>query len=155
MSGCGACTLCCTVMKVTTPEAVKPAHETCSHCKTGGCAIYVERPEACASFQCLWLASQQSPQLALPAVLRPDRCGVVIDFNAAGTVLAHCAYPASWKRGAILAWLIGMAQRGHNVLLDTTEGTSLLKRDGSTARLRCIGIDPKSHNRLYVREDAE
>jgi hypothetical protein len=141
-------------MKVTAPASVKPAHEKCNHCTSSGCSIYADRPEACATFECLWLASQKVPSLAFPAALRPDRCGVVIDLNAAGTVLAHCALPGSWKRGAIRSWLIGMAGRGHNVLLDTQGETALLKADGTTTRLRCIGVDPDTKNRLYVREVA-
>lgn len=151
---CGSCTLCCTVMKVTTPDAVKPAHSRCEHCTADGCGIYVDRPETCATFECLWSASQQAPSLALPPALRPDRCGVVIDLNCAGTVLAHCEFPASWKREPMHRWLLGMAARGHNVLLLSRDADLLLKADGSTWPLRCIGVDPITNNRVYVPEQA-
>jgi hypothetical protein len=139
-------------MKVTTPDVVKPAHQACEHCTMQGCGIYADRPETCATFQCLWLASQQVEQLALPATMRPDRCGVVIDLNAAGTVLAHCEFPASWKAEPMRGWLTGMAVRGHNVLLENKEGTRWLGADGSTHALRFIGIDPVSNCRVYAPE---
>lgn len=151
---CGACTLCCTVMKVTTSDAVKPAHQTCEHCSGQGCGIYADRPETCATFQCLWLASQQVEQLALPAAMRPDRCGVVIDLNAAGTVLAHCEFPASWKAQPMHGWLIGMARHGHNVLLERKDGTLWLGPNGRTHPMHCVGIDPISNCRVYAPEVA-
>ncbi|MBB6191160.1 hypothetical protein FHS51_001382 [Sphingobium wenxiniae] len=151
---CGSCTLCCTVMKVTMPSSVKPAHTACEHCTLAGCSIYADRPDVCAEFQCLWLATQQAPQFAMPSSFRPDRCGVLIDLNAAGTVLAHCAFPSSWKRQPIHGWLLGMAQRGHNVLLHSAHADLLLKADGSTQPLRCIGVDPVTKNRVYVPEAA-
>lgn len=155
MSGaCGNCTLCCTVMKVTMPGGIKPAHESCSECTAKGCAIYADRPDACAGFQCVWLASQQHPQLALARDLRPDRCGVVLDMNAAGTILAHCEFPASWKAEPVRGWLLNMARRGVNVLIESRDGTWLLSADGSTTSMRFIGVDPLSNNRLYIRERA-
>lgn len=141
-------------MKVTTPDTVKPAHSRCEHCTARGCAIYADRPEACATFECLWLASQQAPSLALPASMRPDRAGVVIDLNGAGTVLAHCAFPGCWKREPMHGWLLAMAADGRAVMLDVPGQALLLLRDGSTLPLRCIGVDPITNNRVYVPEAA-
>lgn len=151
---CGACTLCCTVMKVTMPAEVKPAHQTCRHCSEKGCAIYAVRPEICAVFQCFWLGSQSVPGWALDPALRPDRCGVVVDMNSAGTIIAHCHRPASWKREPIHAWLLAMAART-NVMLELGGATALLRADGSTVALTCIGVDPTTNNRLYVHEAAQ
>lgn len=148
---CGSCTLCCTVMKVTTQTAVKPARIRCEHCTDRGCAIYADRPEVCATFQCFWLGSQRVPAMALPAALRPDRCGVVIDLNAAGTIIAHCHRPASWRREPIHAWLLAMAGRT-NVMLDLDGETLLLRKDGGTTPLICIGVDPVTNNRVYAYE---
>lgn len=147
--GCGTCTLCCTVMRVDM-QPPKEAHETCTHCSRGGCSIYADRPDACRGFQCLWLASQQVARFALPAAMRPDRCGVAIDLNAAGTVIAHCASPASWRREPIRSWLVAHAGRT-NVMLETPIGSELLAADGSTERLHKVGVH-SSGNRLYVRE---
>lgn len=151
MSGaCGSCTLCCTLMRVAM-EPPKPERETCAHCSAGGCAIYDQRPEGCSGFQCLWLGSQRVTQLALPAAMRPDRTGVVIDLNAAGTVIAHCERPASWKREPMRAWLLKHARRT-NVILEVPGGAELLSADGSTEALARVGVDPGTNNRLYVRE---
>lgn len=150
---CGSCTLCCTVMRVDMAPA-KPAYETCRHCTSAGCGIYEQRPEPCRGFQCLWLASQMSEALSLPAALRPDRCGVAIDVNAAGTVMAHCSHPGAWKREPIRAWLLDYAAKT-NVILELPTGAELLSADGNTEPLVKVGVHP-SGNRLYaVRSELE
>lgn len=148
---CGSCTLCCTVMRVATMEPPKPEHKTCDHCTSNGCSIYSKRPEQCATFQCMWLGSQRVPAFALAPALRPDRCGVVIDLNGAGTIIAHCHRPLSWKRDPIHAWLLNMAARTV-VMLETPEGPFLLSADDTTERLVKVGVDASTNNRLYVRE---
>lgn len=127
----------------------KPAYETCQHCSSAGCGIYDNRPEPCSGFQCLWLASQQVPALALPAAMRPDRSGVAIDLNAAGTVIAHCALPGSWRREPMRSWLLKHARKT-NVILELPTGAELLSPDGVTEELRKVGVHA-SGNRLYVR----
>lgn len=151
---CGSCTLCCTVMKVTLEAAPpKPAHTPCTHCSKKGCDIYADRPEACEGFQCLWLGSQRVPPLALPSSLRPDRCGVVLDLNGAGTIIAHCEKPSSWKRPSIHRWLLAMAARTV-VMLELNGVSLLLKPTGATTPLVCIGVDPVTNNRVYAYENA-
>lgn len=145
---CGACTLCCTVMRAEM-EPPKPAHETCRHCTDRGCAIYDDRPEVCSGFQCLWLATQQSRALALPAAMRPDRCGVVIDLNPAGAVIAHCERPGSWRREPMRSWLLKQAQRA-NVFLEMPTGAALLAPDASIDALVKVGVHASGY-RLYVR----
>lgn len=157
MSRCGSCTLCCSVMKVTAADFVKPAHAPCAHCTSGGCAIYADRPESCASFQCWWLGSQRTRErsdiahLAMPSAMRPDRTGVVLDLNSAGYVIAHCARPAAWRRKPMHPWLLAAAKRTR-VLLELGRETLLLNADGSTERLVSIGVDKATNERLYVRE---
>lgn len=146
---CGACTLCCTVMRVAM-EPPKPEYEACRHCTGAGCAIYEARPEPCRGFQCLWLASQMAQHLSMPAALRPDRCGVAIDVNAVGTVMAHCAHPASWRREPIRSWLLGYAART-SMVLELPTGAELLQADGTTERLVKVGVHA-SGNRLYALE---
>lgn len=99
----------------------------------------------------MWLGSQRVEQLALPASMRPDRCGVVIDLNGAGTIIAHCHRPMSWKREPARSWLLGMARRTV-VMLETPEGAFVLTADEATERLIKVGVDRVSNNRLYVRE---
>ncbi|WP_232280350.1 hypothetical protein [Sphingomonas sp. PAMC 26605] len=127
----------------------KPDRQTCEHCSADGCSIYDARPDACRGFQCLWLASQQIAQLALPAAMRPDRAGIVIDLNAAGTVLAHCEHPGSWTREPMRSWLLDKAART-NVILELSYGAEMLAADGGTERLERVGVH-ESGNRLYVR----
>ena len=148
-SGCGSCTLCCTVMKVTT-DTVKPAHVTCEHCTAGGCGIYADRPDACRGFKCLWLASQDFPPVRLAPELRPDRAGTVIDLNTVGYVIAHCETRRSWTREPMLGWLLRMATKT-TVMLELPDGAHLLAPDGSTEALLPVGVDPTTKQRLYVR----
>ncbi len=74
--GCDGCTACCKIMKVR--ELDKPANVWCQHCRIGsGCGIYVERPESCRVYECLWLKTQRMGR-PIPPELRPDRSRVVI-----------------------------------------------------------------------------
>jgi hypothetical protein len=150
-TGCGSCSLCCTVMKVELPEGDKPEGQPCQHlCSSGcGCSIYASRPAPCRDFECVWLVSQRVPEVAMPAALRPDRVGVAMEVNSAGTLIAHCKYPGSWKRPGIREWLIEQTSRAI-VLLDCGPDSAwLLKPDGSTDPVFFIGIDPITNNRLY------
>lgn len=155
MSGCGNCTLCCTVMKVTMPHPAppKPAHTPCQHCTGAGCAIYADRPESCQTFMCWWLGSQAVKELRLPHALRPDRTGVVLDLNSAGYVIAHCHRPDAWKRAPMRHWLLGMARRTR-VLIEAEGSTHLLDQSGATVELTRIGVDPVTNETLYVRSVA-
>ena len=130
-------------------EPPKPEYATCQYCTIGGCAIYDDRPEVCSGFQCLWLASQQRPALALVPAMRPDRVGVAIDLNEAGTVIAHCERPGSWKREPMRSWLLKHARKTA-VVLELPTGAELLSADGTTEELRKVGVH-ESGNRLYVR----
>lgn len=52
---CGSCSLCCRLLNV--PEAGKPEHGWCPHCRPGkgGCSIYPDRPNVCRTYACHWL----------------------------------------------------------------------------------------------------
>jgi hypothetical protein len=77
---CGGCTLCCDLVPVDARELKKRAFTPCPHLRSvltaagPGCGIYGTRPRPCQVWSCVWLTSPD-----LPAALRPDRCGVVID----------------------------------------------------------------------------
>jgi hypothetical protein len=149
-AGCGDCSLCCTLMGVEM-EPVKPAFIRCRHCGPLGCAIYADRPDVCEGFMCAWLASQKLGGLQLPAWMRPDRVGVVIDINSAGAIIAHCESREAWQREPMRSWLIGYAARTM-VFLEMASGAEALDPDGTTHRLVKVGVDPVTNNRLYVRE---
>jgi hypothetical protein len=82
---CGGCTACCVTLAIDEPELKKPAAIACPHCVIGsGCQIYRDRPQACRTFKCNWLKSQDTPQ-PMAAELRPDRCGAIFtDDTIAG-----------------------------------------------------------------------
>lgn len=151
---CGDCSLCCEVMRVSAPGWDKPPRQRCPHQCKRGCGIYEQRPENCEGFECLWLVSQHhpdGPDFALPRDLRPDRCGVVIEPNEHGNIVAHCKFPAAWKKPAVLDHLLGFAGRT-TVLIETSNDATpfRLLPDGSTRLLRYIGSDPVTNCRKYV-----
>jgi hypothetical protein len=75
---CGACTLCCRVPPVDTPEFQKQAGVLCGHCQESrGCAIHTARPPVCREWFCGW---RRLP--LLDDSWRPDRCGVLIALGA-------------------------------------------------------------------------
>jgi hypothetical protein len=75
---CGACSLCCTVLRVDTLS--KLGGVACVHQDRAGpgCAIHAERPGICRAYRCLWLSG------ALDAADRPDALGAVLDVVSTG-----------------------------------------------------------------------
>jgi len=73
---CGACTVCCTVKPINTPELTKAPGLTCQHCvASGSCGIYETRFPVCREYRCAWKVLNW-----IPGPLRPDRSGVLIDI---------------------------------------------------------------------------
>jgi hypothetical protein len=71
--GCGGCTLCCKLVPV--PTIGKEAGKKCQNQRHGkGCTIYANRPFACRSWSCRWLADPETQGMS-----RPDRAHYVID----------------------------------------------------------------------------
>jgi hypothetical protein len=93
---CGACSLCCKVMGV--PE-VKQDHEWCPHALPGkgGCAIYRRRPEACRTFNCMWLIDNKFPDYWYP--LKSKIVINALNENGASYVafVVDPAYPNRWR----------------------------------------------------------
>jgi hypothetical protein len=74
---CGACSLCCTVLRV--DELKKLGGVSCKHqCEGGGCAIHATRPSICRAYQCLWLSG------GLTDDDRPDSLGAIVDILTVG-----------------------------------------------------------------------
>lgn len=74
---CGACSLCCTVLRV--DELEKLGGVACEHQrKGGGCAIHETRPRICRAYSCLWLSG------GLEEADRPDRLGAITDILTVG-----------------------------------------------------------------------
>jgi hypothetical protein len=83
---CGACTVCCTELKIQTPELAKKAGTACGHLMAGGCSIYDSRPPVCRQFLCGWRLLAE-----LDDGWRPDRSGVLALRKAPAEL------PAAWR----------------------------------------------------------
>lgn len=73
---CGDCTICCTILKVDTPDFEKPAETACVHLGARGCGIHAVRPRICRTWFCAWRRVA-----ALPEDARPDRSGILVSIN--------------------------------------------------------------------------
>jgi Fe-S-cluster containining protein len=77
---CGACSLCCTVLRV--DELAKLGGRPCLHqLPAGGCGVHEVRPAICRAYRCAWLGG------AFEADDRPDRLGAVLDLVPRGHVI--------------------------------------------------------------------
>ena len=95
---CGACSLCCTVLRV--DELRKLGGTPCVHQRAaGGCGIYAERPGICRAYRCLWLGG------GLRDEDRPDALGAVLDVVRQGGsawLEIREAEPGAFERSARL-----------------------------------------------------
>ncbi len=103
---CGACSLCCTVLRV---DALgKLGGTNCVHQRPGhpegGCGVHARRPDVCRAYRCLWQSG------SFEAADRPDRLGAVLSLTTEGETPmlfvheAHRgAYEASPRLQAIAA----------------------------------------------------
>ena len=73
---CGDCTVCCTVLKVDSPDFSKPAATPCAFLSSGGCGIHPTRPTICRTWFCAWRRIA-----ALTDAARPDRSGLLVSLN--------------------------------------------------------------------------
>jgi hypothetical protein len=80
---CGPCTACCTVLAV--DELTKPKGTPCPKLCAAGCGIYETRPTSCRGFFCLWLQGALDQDGPRPD-WRPDRVGLVVDYQAESPV---------------------------------------------------------------------
>jgi hypothetical protein len=78
---CGGCTVCCCLCALI--DLRKPGGMLCWHAEPGkGCKIYARRPGGCRPYRCGWLAHDW-----LDEMLRPDRCGFLLDWTDDGKVV--------------------------------------------------------------------
>lgn len=73
---CGDCTVCCTVLKVASPDFSKPADTPCAHLGARGCTIHAVRPRICRDWYCGWRRVA-----AMPEAARPDRSGLLVSLG--------------------------------------------------------------------------
>lgn len=80
---CGECSLCCKLLMIDAVPSLPNCW--CKHIdhdgKHGSCGIYIERPDECAEFRCLWLDGLGDVQD------RPDRSGVVFVWREDGATI--------------------------------------------------------------------
>lgn len=90
---CGTCQLCCKLLPV--PTIGKAGGQRCLAQRHGkGCRIYNNRPLACRTWSCRWLADRETAGMP-----RPDRCHYVIDQEADTVRLApHDGSPPTHAR---------------------------------------------------------
>lgn len=136
---CGACAECCRLLEV--GEIGKPADVACRHARpgitAGCCAVYAERPAACAQFRCLFLASQEraDPAERLAPALRPDRMHVVFYRNGGEadprTITAHVdpAFPDAWLAEPAQGEIRRLIARGAIVVVEIGERRVVLQPD--------------------------
>ena len=110
---CGSCSACCTVIGV--PEFAKGTYEACKHLCETGCGIYAERPGSCRRFECQWLRGVLEVDGSVDTALRPDSCGVILDYlpeSAFGAVfVAWEVEPGASASGHARDIIEGLAER--------------------------------------------
>lgn len=136
-ASCSDCALCCKLLTV--EEINKPSCQWCPAIERTAhgrrCGIYAERPDACRTFECIWLQSQVRTPAAgfpagqvLPPELRPDRCHVVFcqDAYLNGPVdklerrmilFVDPDWPDAWKSPKVMEQINGFLARDR-----TTDG---------------------------------
>jgi hypothetical protein len=114
--GCGACSLCCTVLRV--DELRKLGGIACVHQReAGGCGIYQTRPGICRAYRCLWLSG------GLRDADRPDALGAVLDVVASGAspwLEIREAEPGMFERSARLREIAHEYRRSMPVRISDT-----------------------------------
>lgn len=104
---CDSCTVCCTELKIETPEFRKPANTACKHLCGTGCGIYETRPPVCQQFLCGW---RLFPELTDD--WRPDLSGVLVMRRAPAEL------PPAWQNAP------------YGVALSITGGEAAVTRPG-------------------------
>ncbi len=91
---CGACTLCCTFLKIesnsgystlldTGEDVAKPAGVPCRFLTASGCSVYLFRPIVCRVFACDWLSGRKGFRREEP----PDQVKII---GVRGKTLVYC-----------------------------------------------------------------
>lgn len=100
---CGPCHTCCVLPPI--EETSKLAGVKCEHARqnrvNGCCNIYRKRPDACDSFNCVWLTSPE-----MPDEFRPDRSGIMLSVSIESKGKLHIWEDFnSMEESPILEWL--------------------------------------------------
>jgi len=130
---CGTCTVCCTELKIETPQFRKPASAPCQHLCGTGCGIYETRPPVCQQFLCGWRLFAE-----LTDDWRPDRSGVLVMRKAPaelppawqgapyGVELAIAGGEAAVTRAGFAEYAAGLLAKNIPVFLSASSPSTLL-----------------------------
>ncbi|MCM2450518.1 hypothetical protein [Agrobacterium vitis] len=89
---CGTCTLCRRLPDI--DALAKPANTWCTHCTAEkGCTIYLDRPQLCRDFLCLWMTSDSLGPEWNPATANM----MVYTQGPQITVLVDPGFPDEWR----------------------------------------------------------
>ena len=130
---CGPCTVCCTELKIETPELRKKARLPCSHLGAAGCGIYTTRPPVCQQFLCGWrlfedMSDDWRPDLSGILAMRkaPDELPVAWRSVPYGVHLVVIGGEAAVKRPAFADYVAVALARGIPVFLSAASPYILL-----------------------------
>ena len=130
---CDTCTVCCTELKIETPEFRKPANTQCKHLRGAGCGIYETRPPVCQQFLCGWrlfaeLTDDWRPDLSGVLVMRkaPDELPPTWRSADYGVELAITGGEAAVTRAGFADYVAGLLARNIPVFLSAASPSTLL-----------------------------
>lgn len=111
---CGTCRACCITLYIADEGDgfTKPSHSACSKLCADGCSLYRTRPATCVRFECVWLKSQRGNR-AMPAELRPDRCGAILTDHDEGPTRVHVD-PLKARSPALAQFIAERAAEGES-----------------------------------------
>jgi Fe-S-cluster containining protein len=119
---CGSCNVCCNLLAVV--DLDKPPRQWCHNALRphGGCAIYPTRPEACKTYECLWLQSQNRVDEGevMPIGLRPNRSGVLFalwDEDNPKKMYVHVAPENAdrWRQPMVMDYINTFRMKGATI----------------------------------------
>jgi hypothetical protein len=152
---CGACTVCCDVLKVDTPDLQKPAGTRCIHLGEKGCGIHAVRPEICRTWFCGWRRVE-----ALPDAARPDLSGLLVSldfvreprncFEGVSIVVRSLAGRAAFESEAAAGLIDALCGQLVPVWLNDGAQKVLVHPDGEVAGFVLTGDAPPAHLREEV-----
>ncbi len=92
---CGTCTACCQGwLRIQVGDTAVEPGKPCPEIQNNRCAVYQNRPTACASFNCAWLIND----LDYPDWMRPDNAKVILKYiDLVSSVSAIGAIPTGTK----------------------------------------------------------
>jgi hypothetical protein len=130
---CGPCTVCCTELKIETPEFRKAAGTACKHLCGTGCGIYETRPAVCQQFLCGWrlfpeLTDDWRPDLSGVLVMRKAPAELPPAWQSApyGVELAITGGEAAVTRPGFAEYAAGLLAKNIPVFLSASSPFTLL-----------------------------